>query len=508
MDFIPAFSSFGHEFYAALSPSFLLVCSSGIILGIIWGAMPALSTTMAMALMIGFSATMNLHTSVMFLLGVYTGSVFGGVISAIFINIPGTPSAVCTMIEGFPLAKKGEGGTALSVAIFSAAFGNMVGILLLVLFFPIIIAIALKFGAWEIFLIAFCGIGLSGLVTSEKEHPLKGWISGWIGVLISLIGLDSINAYPRFTFEITSLYNGVEFIPLLIGLFGLTEVVKVLPQASPYAIPVTLGRIMPPWRKVFGILRKHYKTAIHASWIGAWIGFLPALGSDVAAYSSYVFAKRRASKEEAPKYGKGSYEGIIAAGVAENACIGGDLLPTLTLGIPGSAPAAAYLGALNLHNVVVGPMINFTSPGLVYFHYAALLIANILFIVIAFSICKPTIRLLSVPRQILMPLIVPICVIGAFALTLSMSDVYAMLIFGLIGYLLDKNGTSLVPMCIGFILGPMADLNFRRAVEIFSGQPIWDIFSRPLGDLLILLVLYTYYIGIFKRKKTIPILGE
>ena len=175
---------------------------------------------------------------------------------------------------------------------------------------------------------------------------------------------------------------------------------------------------------------------------------MPALGSDVAAYSSYAFAKRRASKEEAAKYGKGSYQGIIAAGVAENACIGGDLLPTLTLGIPGSTPAAAYLGALNLHNVVVGPMINFQYPGLVYFHYAALLLANILFIFLAIGIAKPTIRLLSVPRQILMPLIVPICVIGAFASTLSRFDIYMMLIFGLVGYLLSKNGTSLAPCAL------------------------------------------------------------
>ena len=218
MDFLTsALSSFGQELFSALSPYLLLVCSGGVILGIIWGAMPALSTSMAMALMIGISAPMKLQTSVMFLLGVYTGSVFGGGISGIFINIPGTPSAVCTMMEGFPLAKKGEGGTALSVAIFSAAFGNMVGILLLIFFFPVIIAIAMKFGSWEIFLLAFCGIGMSGLVTSEKEHPLKGWISGWLGVLISLIGMENIHAHPRFTFGITQLYNGIEFIPLLLA---------------------------------------------------------------------------------------------------------------------------------------------------------------------------------------------------------------------------------------------------------------------------------------------------
>jgi putative tricarboxylic transport membrane protein len=257
---------------------------------------------------------------------------------------------------------------------------------------------------------------------------------------------------------------------------------------------------MPPLLKVLSVFREHYWTAIRSGIIGIWVGALPALGSDAASYASYAVAKKKASHEERQKFGNGSYEGLIAAEVADNACIGGDILPTLTLGIPGSAPAAAFLGALNVHNIVVGPMINFNHPGLVQLHYAALILANLLFVLIAFWICAPTIRLLQVPRQILMPLLVPVCVLGAFASTLSYWEVYVVLVFGLVGYLLVRNGTPLGPFCIGFILGPMADLNFRRAMEIFSGQPVSAILSRPVGDALIVLLLYTYYIGIFPRR--------
>jgi putative tricarboxylic transport membrane protein len=499
--FLTEVLSFGTQFKLALNPYLLLVGTAGTTLGILWGAIPGLTTTMGMALMIGFSAGMNLHTAVMFLLGVYFGSMFGGSITAIFINIPGKPSSVCTMIEGFPLAKKGEGPIALGVAIFCSALGNILGIVFLIFTFPIVIGIALKFGAWEMFLLTFSGIGISGIVTSGKEHPLKGWISGWIGVLLSLIGLDGMTAYPRFTFGIKDLYGGLEFVPIIIGLFGLTEVVKVLPELTPYVIPKSPGRLLLPWRKILSLVRKHYKTAMRSGLMGVYIGAMPALGSDVASYTGYAVAKQRASAEEKPKYGHGSYEGLVAAEVADNACIGGDLLPTLSLGIPGSAPAACYLGALSVHNIIVGPMINFNHPGLMYFHYAALILTNIIFVFLALWVTGPTIRLLSTPRQVLMPIIVPICVIGAFAGTLNTTDIYVMLIFGLIGYLLTLNGTSVAPMCIGFILGPMADLNFRRAMEIFKGQSIGVVLSRPVGDILILLVIYTYYKGIMSGRK-------
>jgi putative tricarboxylic transport membrane protein len=230
----------------ALAPYMIFICLLGVTLGILWGAMPGLSTTMAMALLIGLSAGMGQNVAIMFMLGVYTGSVFGGAISAVLINIPGTPDAVPTMIEGHTLAMRGEGGLALGTAIASSFLGNWVGILLLITFIPAILALALQFKSWEMFLLSIWGIAICGSMSSG-ERPLKGWISGWVGLLISFVGLDSIHAVPRYTFGVRTLEDGISYIPILIGLFGLTEILRVLPQKSPVGIPTEVGRVVPPF---------------------------------------------------------------------------------------------------------------------------------------------------------------------------------------------------------------------------------------------------------------------
>lgn len=490
-------STFGQQFLLAIYPSQLLMSAVGVIFGMIWGAIPALSSTMAMALLIGFSASMELNSAILFLLGVYTGAVFGGSISAIFINIPGTPAAICTALEGFPLARKGEGGLALGTAIVGSAIGNVAGILCLMLLIPVILWLAVKFGAWEIFLLGLWGVAITGTLTSG-EMPLKGWISGWLGLLISMVGIENIKGHDRFTFDIPMLMTGVSFVPILIGLFGLAEVLKVLPEPNPYVLKAKAERVIPS----FSLLRKFSQCVLRSSLIGAFIGALPAMGADIASFTSYAVAKRRAAPEEARKYGKGSYEGIIASEVANNASIGGSLLPMLALGIPGSTVAAAFLGALNLHNVVVGPMINFTYPGLLHFVFAALIIANFFMYGLALVLARPTVRLLSLPRQVLMPIIVTICVMGAFATNNAYFDVYIMIIFGAVGYLMANAGFPPGPMVMGVILGPLVDLNLRRAMIIFSDRTIWDVLSRPLGDFLLILVLWTFYDGIFRRGRS------
>jgi len=492
-DLIVEFASFIGQFSVALQPELILASAAGAVLGIVWGSMPALSTTMAMALLIGFSSVMSLETAIMFLLSVYMGSTLGGSISAIFVNIPGTPAAVCTGIEGFPLAQKGQGGLALGTALTASFIGNIVGLVFLVFLFPLILALALKFGAWEMFLLSVIGILLSGNLTASG-HPIKGWISGWLGILIAMVGLDPVNAYPRYTFGINDLYGGIGFVPIMIGLFGLAEVLRVLPARTPYGIPQRSGRIFPPLK----ILGRISKTGVRSGIVGATIGAIPPLGPDVAAFVCYGIAKRRAKGEELKKFGRGSLDGIAAAETGNNASIGGTLLPMLALGIPGGVVAAMYLGALNLHNVVVGPMIDFSHPGLVHFHYAALLVASISTYVIALLIAKPTIKLLATPRQILMPLLIPLCVIGAYASNVTMFGVYVMIAFGIVGYILNRVGIPPGPMCMGIILGPLADTSFRRSMAIFEGEPAWVIFTRPVGVVLLLVVLWIAYDGMYR----------
>ncbi len=480
-----------------LSPYMLLVCLIGVTLGILWGAMPGLSTTMAMALLIGLSAGMGQNVAIMFMLGVYTGSVFGGAISAVLINIPGTPDAVPTMLEGHPLALRGEGGLALGTAIVASFLGNWVGILLLIAFIPVILRLALEFRSWEMFLLATWGIAICGTMSSG-EQPLKGWMSGWIGLLVAFVGLDAIHGVPRYTFGSLLLEDGISYVPILIGLFGLTEILRVLPQKSPYVIPSDVGRVVPPFR----MLWTYARAAIRSGLIGTVIGAIPGAGANVASFLAYDVGKRRASPEERAKWGKGSYEGIVCAEVANNANVGGSMLPTLTLGIPGNAAAAAILAALELKNVVVGPSIQIEHPGLIYFIYFALIIANFLMYGMAIALVKPCVKLFSLPRGLLMPLIIPLCVIGAFAINLNFFDVYVMLATGLMGYILHRFGFPLAPLVLAVILGPLADENLRRALLVFEDKSLWFVLSRPIGTVLIVVVLYTFYDGIFKRGKS------
>jgi putative tricarboxylic transport membrane protein len=479
----------------AFSPWMLWVCLLGVTMGILWGAMPGLSTTMAMALLIGLSAGMDQYPAIMFMLGVYTGSVFGGAISAVLINIPGTPDAVPTMMEGHPLALKGEGGLALGTAIAASFIGNWVGIVLLISFIPVILLLALEFKSWEMFLLAMWGIAICGSM-SAGEMPLKGWISGWIGLLIAFVGLDSIHGIPRYTFGNRMLEDGISYIPILIGLFGLTEILRVLPQKSPYAIPTNVGRVVPP----FSMLWKYARSAVRSGLIGTIIGAIPGAGANVASFLAYDIGKRRASPEERAKWGKGSYEGIVCAEVANNANVGGSMLPTLTLGIPGNAAAAAILAALELKNVVVGPMIQIEHPGLIYFIYFALIVANFLMYGMAIALIKPCVKLFGLPRTLLMPLIIPICIIGAFAVSLNFFDVYVMFAAGIVGYILWRFGFPLAPMVLAVILGPLADENFRRALLVFEDQNLWHfLWDRPIATVLMVVVLYTFYDGIFRR---------
>ena len=479
----------------AQNPWLWVACLSGVSLGILWGAMPGLSTTMAMTLLIGLTVGMSQTVAIMFMLGVYTGSVFGGAISAVLVNIPGTPDAVPTMIEGYALARRGEGGLALGTAISASFLGNWVGILLLIAFIPAVLFLALQFRSWEMFLLSMWGIAICGSMSS-MEVPIKGWISGWIGLLVSFVGLDAIHGVSRFTLGSFYLDDGIGFIPVLIGLFGLAEILRVLPQKSPPKIPSDVGRVLPSLNTLIRYVRPSLRSGI----IGTIIGAIPGAGANVASFFAYDVGRRRASKEERGKWGKGSYEAIVCAEVANNANVGGSMLPTLALGIPGNAAAAAILAALQLKNVVVGPLIQVENPGLIYFIYIGLIIANFFMYGMAIALIRPCVKLFSLPKTLLMPLILPVCILGAFAVNLNFFDVYVMLISGLVGYVLHRFGFPLAPLVLAVILGPIADENLRRALLVFGDMSVVSVlWDRKLGTVLLLIVLYTFYDGIFRR---------
>ena len=356
--------------------------------------------------------------------------------------------------------------------------------------------IVMKFGSWELFLLAFWGIVICGTLVGN-EKPIKGWISGWIGLLIAMVGIDPVRGVQRFTFDIPDLMDGVSEIPIIIGLFGLTEILKALSTPSIIMEVKPIGRIIPS----FSLLRKNVGCIIRSGFMGIVIGALPAAGPNIASFLAYIAAKQNAKGEEKEKFGKGSYTGLIASEVANNACIGGDLLPTITLGIPGSAGMAILLGSLNLHAVRVGPALEMHHPGLIYFFYLSLIVANFLMYGVALLIIKPGIKLFTMKKEILMPLILPLCAIGAFGINRSPFELYVMLGTGFLGFALYKMGYPLAPMILGVILGPMADENLRKAIMIFQGQgaTILDVLSRPVGTLMLVVLALTFYKGIRKR---------
>jgi len=483
-------------FLQALSPYLLLVTLAGVCLGIFWGAMPGLSTTMAMMLLIGLSVGMKQDVALAFMLGVYTASTFGGAISAVLINIPGTPDSVPTMIEGHTLAKRGQGGQALGLSITASFLGNWIGILLLVACMPVILAIALQFRSWEMFLLAVVGISVCGTMTSGTM-PLKGWMTGWLGMLLAFVGYDTIHGVPRFTFDIPALYDGISYVAILIGLFGLAEILKVLPQREHTAMPENVGRAIPS----VGLLIEHMPAALRSGLLGTVIGAIPGAGANIAAFLAYDVGRRRASPEESAKWGKGSFQGIVCAEVANNACVGGSMLPTLTLGIPGSAPAAALMAALQLKNVQLGPTINIDQPGLIELIYALLVIANFLMFGAALALIKPCVKLFSLPRGLLMTLIIPICIIGAYAVRTNMFDVWIMVVGGFLGYAFYVFKFPAAPVVLGVILAPLADENLRRALLLFDNNGLGFFAKQYVGHVLVVVIALVFIEGLRRGRR-------
>jgi len=484
-------------------PMTLLALAAGVVFGLLWGALPGLSTSMVMALLVGISAKFSFPLAIAFLIGVFTGSTSGGEMSAVLINIPGTPDAVPLTIEGYALTRRGEGARALGLAYVASFLGGWVGIALLVLFAPVVISLALKLGSWEMALLGLWGVAIAGNLTSG-ERPLKGWMSGCLGLLVAMVGREVIYGYGRFTFGSAELADGIDFIPLLIGLFGLAEILRVFYVGETAQVQAAITRMIPDWRTI----RRYWRDAVRGSVIGAVIGAIPGAGANVATFVSYDVARRTASPEEHARFGRGSYKGIVAAEVADNANVGGSLLPTLTLGIPGNAGAAAFMAALNLQGVRVGPLINQDHPGLLAYIYGALVLANVVMYGTALLLVRPVARLFSLPREVLMPVISVVCVLGAFGLNLSMFDVGVMFVFGIVGFLMQRAGFPLAPMVLGAILGGMVDENLRRALVLFERQPL-AIFGRPWGLALLVVILFTLYDGLFRAGKSLrPVAGD
>ncbi|MEW9122541.1 MAG: tripartite tricarboxylate transporter permease [Thermotaleaceae bacterium] len=474
----------------------ILMLIGGLITGISIGSLPGLTATMGVALVLPITFGMDAVPGILLLIGVYFGSVYGGSITAILLNTPGTPASAATALDGHEMAKKGLAHKALTVSTISSSIGGIVSVIVLILVAPQLATFALKFGAPETFALAVFGISIISSIGGDSQ--IKGFISGIIGLLIATIGLDPIGGFPRFTFNNINLMNGVDLIPVMIGLFATSEVFRSMEDIfSKRNLDITVERVKLTWLEFKSLLG----TILRSSGIGTFIGMIPGAGADIASFVAYNEAIRFSKDKEG--FGKGEMKGIAAPESANNAVTGGAMIPLLTLGIPGDAVTAVLLGALMVQGLQPGPLLFQNNGDIVYTLFVGMLIANILMMVIGLLGVKYFTKILLIPKSILAPIIMVLCVVGSYSLNNSYFDVLVMFVAGVIGYFMTKQGFGSSPLILGLILGPLMENNFRRTLLMSKGS-LKIFVTRPIS-LGLLTLAFISLVGpiisnIYKRR--------
>ena len=479
----------------------LLTIAIGTIAGVAIGGMPGLTATMAVGLLVPFTYTMDPTNGLMLLGGIYCGAMYGGSIPAILLNTPGTPAAVATAIEGYPMSRQGRGALALKVSVLASFVGGFFSVLILLLFAPILAQQALKFGPAETFLLAL--MGLAGIVSIADENSslIKALIAGLLGMIIAVIGTDDMSGSLRYTMGMIELIDGIDFMPALIGLFSMIQMLELAGQHS-HAIDTSMldkASKKEPLPKGIG---KHIALG---SGTGTIIGILPGEGATIAAFISYNFSKRISKVKEL--FGKGNPEGIAAAEAGNNGCVGGSLVPTLTLGIPGNSVAAALMGAFIIHGMIPGPELFNEYADRTYPFIISMLVANGVFLVVGLAFAPYLARIALIPPAIMVPVVSAFAVLGSYALNNAVFDVYMMITFALGGLILKKLGFSLEALILGLILGPIAEGGFTQGMIIGHGSA-WIFFESTIAKvmwviifLLLIPPLYSYYKSIKEVKQ-------
>jgi len=467
-----------------INPISLLMMTLGVAGGIIVGALPGLTATMALALLVPFTFTMDASVSLMVLGGVYVGSIYGGCIAAILVNTPGTPSSIATTFDGYPLTKKGMAEHALVAAAVSSGIGGVIGALVLLFLSPPLADAALKFGPPEYFWLSI--FGLTIIATLSTGSMLKGLMGGTLGLLLSTVGISPIGGDMRFTMGFYQLQAGLQLIVVLIGFFCIPEVLvmiekKIRDKSITSYKPqkgVARGVILELVKKPFLLIR--------SSLIGAFVGIVPGAGGNIASLMAYNEAVRFSKEKE--KFGTGIIDGVAASESSNNAEVGGSLVPLLTLGIPGAAPAAVMLGALTIQGIRPGPELYTTYGDITYTFLFSFILANVIMLILGFYGSRHVARVINLPISLLAPLVVFLTVIGSYALRNNMLDVGMMVFFGFIGYVTKKAGFTPGPIVLGLILGPIAENGLVQSM--FLGQALGSMFqvffTRPISLVLIL----------------------
>ncbi|MDX1485816.1 MAG: tripartite tricarboxylate transporter permease [Alphaproteobacteria bacterium] len=470
-----------HGIALILDPYHFFLIFAGVVMGVLVGALPGLSSTMAVALLLPFTLQLPPIPAIAMMAALYCAGTFGGSITAILINTPGAPPAVATALDGFPLAQKGEAGRALGIAAVSSVSGGMFSLLVFIVAAPLLAKVALSFQPPEYFALTL--FGLSMLASISGKSSLRNLIAGAFGVLVSTIGIHLTTGVERFVFGISEFVEGIHFVPVLIGLFAMGEMLNQSQKLDAAVERVSAVAIkLPSWAD-FKLIRW---TVARSAVIGTFIGILPAEGSTVAAIIGYNEAKRWSKNKE--EFGSGAIEGIAGPETANNAATGGAMVPTLALGIPGSGTTAIILAALMVHGFRPGPYLVQNTPHFVYAIFTAMFIANVLFLVLGLPGAKLFARITLIPRQILWPAVFVFSMIGAYSFGQSVFDVWVMLIAGILGFIMLRHGFGPAPFVMGLILGRLVEEFWSQSMILFDNNWL-RFFESWIVDLFLVFTL-------------------
>jgi len=488
-------------FQVAVTPFNLFITVIGILLGTIIGVLPGLGGANGVAILLPLTFTMPPTSAIILLTSIYWGALFGGAITSILFKNSGEPWSVATTFDGYPLAKQGQSGQALTAAFTSSFVGALFSIVLITFFAPLLAEVALKFGPPEFFAIQF--LTFSSFVGLGGGNPLKSLASILIGFILSTVGLDIVTGQLRLTFGFTDLMKGFDFIIAVIGLFGIGEILLSVEEGLRFEgakTAMNMRVVMDTWK----ILPRYLRTFVRSAFIGFWMGFKPG-GATPASFMSYAFAKRFSKHPE--RFGKGEIEGIVAPETAAHAAGVAAILPMITLGIPGSPTAAVMLGGLIIWGLQPGPMLFVDNPDFVWGLIASMYTGNVIGVIMVLAFVPFFAAILRIPFAILTPLIIAVCAIGSYAVHNSMIDIWYMLIFGVIGYVFKKLDYPLAPLVLALVLGDMAENALRQSLIMSQGS-LAIFFNRPIAGAITAMALFFFVLPIitpwWRRLKGMP----
>ncbi|MEL6839440.1 MAG: tripartite tricarboxylate transporter permease [Pseudomonadota bacterium] len=476
--FVTQLVGFGAQFIDLVTdPIAYIYIVTSVFLGIVFGALPGLTATLAVTILTGFFGNkIPLDYSLIALLGAYVGAIYGGSYPSILLNIPGTAASAATAMDGHPLANAGRGGEALGLTTTASFIGTLIGTTALLVFVWLLLLISQSIASPEKALLALFGILLSGTLMSE-DLVVKGWIAGLAGLAMAMVGLDPLLSEPRYTFGWSYLFSGFQVVPVLMGAFAIPQIIEGLRQMNTGQLVALKGRILPNTQAV----KRHMPTIARSGVIGTGVGALPGVGEDVAGWVSYGVGK--SVSHDGKNFGKGSLEGLLSSETANNACIGGALIPLLVLGIPGSPPAAALMGAFKLNNIIPGPTID---PEIILRVVAIMVLASFTMFLMGLFTAKIFIQILRLPQTLFLPVVMVLTTIGSFSVGGGINDLYLMLGVGAVAYLMNLMKYPIAPLVIGVILGGLFDETFRRSLLLSDGD-LSVFISRPGAAILLAL---------------------